>query len=542
MDKVSTRSAAWEARQQPVDVAGRERLFAALIAELVEAAPLRGDRYQRIMRRYTHEGLPWLSKSQVLRAYETLCDQDYLEYEPEVVTALQKKPTRSQAGVTVVTVLTKPYPCPGKCIFCPTDVRMPKSYLHDEPGAMRAERHAFDPYDQTASRIAALETIGHPADKIELLILGGTWSSYRRDYQEWFVKRCFDAMNGVESETLPEAQALNARAARRNVGLVVETRPDHVTPAELRWFRYLGVTKVQIGVQSLDDRILALNKRGETVEDVRNAMRLLRLAGFKIHAHWMPNLLGATPESDLQDFGQLWSDPALRPDELKIYPCMLLENAELYSYWQRGEYAPYDEETLVDLLVAVKAQVPRFVRINRVVRDIPTTNVVAGFKKANLRQVAQQRMREKGLQCQCIRCREIRRESVTAGELALRVESYETDTTREYFLSFERADGRIAGFLRLSLPDPAQPHPFPELARHAMIREVHVYGPAVPIGEESQGEAQHVGLGAQLIARAKEMSRAAGYERIAVISAIGTRRYYARHGFTVDGLYMTAPL
>ena len=542
MDKARTRSAAWEARQQPIDVAGREALLAALIAELVEAAPLRGDRYQRIMRRYTHEGLPWLSKSQVLRAYETLCDQDYLEYEPEVVTALQKKPTRSQAGVTVVTVLTKPYPCPGKCIFCPTDVRMPKSYLHDEPGAMRAERHAFDPYDQTASRIAALETIGHPADKIELLILGGTWSSYRRDYQEWFVKRCFDAMNGVESETLPEAQALNARAARRNVGLVVETRPDHVTPAELRWFRYLGVTKVQIGVQSLDDRILALNKRGETVEDVRNAMRLLRLAGFKIHAHWMPNLLGATPESDLQDFGRLWSDPALRPDELKIYPCMLLENAELYSYWQRGEYEPYDEETLVDLLVAVKAQVPRFVRINRVVRDIPTTNVVAGFKKANLRQVAQQRMREKGLQCQCIRCREIRRESVTAGELALRVGSYETDTTREYFLSFERADGRIAGFLRLSLPDPAQPHPFPELARHAMIREVHVYGPAVPIGEESQGEAQHVGLGAQLIARAKEMSRAAGCERIAVISAIGTRRYYARHGFAVDGLYMTAPL
>jgi len=542
MDKVSTRSAAWEVRQQPVDVAGREPLFAALIAELVEAAPLRGDRYQRIMRRYTHEGLPWLSKSQVLRAYETLCDQDYLEYEPEVVTALQKKPTRSQAGVTVVTVLTKPYPCPGKCIFCPTDVRMPKSYLHDEPGAMRAERHAFDPYDQTASRIAALETIGHPADKIELLILGGTWSSYRRDYQEWFVKRCFDAMNGVESETLPEAQALNARAARRNVGLVVETRPDHVTPAELRWFRYLGVTKVQIGVQSLDDRILALNKRGETVEDVRNAMRLLRLAGFKIHAHWMPNLLGATPESDLQDFGRLWSDPALRPDELKIYPCMLLENAELYSYWQRGEYEPYDEETLVDLLVAVKAQVPRFVRINRVVRDIPTTNVVAGFKKANLRQVAQQRMRERGLHCHCIRCREIRRERVTTSELALQVESYDTDTTREHFLSFERADGRIAGFLRLSLPDPAQPHPFPELARHAMIREVHVYGPAVPIGEESQGEAQHVGLGAQLIARAKEMSRAAGCERIAVISAIGTRRYYARHGFAVDGLYMTAPL
>jgi elongator complex protein 3 len=542
MDVISSRDAAWEKRQQPVSVAGKETLFAALIADLVKNAPLQGDRYQRIMRRYVRRGLPWLSKSQVLQVYDRLCGEDYLDFQPEVLTALQKKPTRSQAGVTVVTVLTKPYPCPGKCIFCPTDVRMPKSYLHDEPGAMRAERHAFDPYEQTAARIDALQTIGHPADKIELLILGGTWSSYRRDYQEWFVKRCFDAMNGVESETLSEAQALNARAERRNVGLVVETRPDHVTAEELRWFRYLGVTKVQIGVQSLDDRILALNKRGETVADVRNAMRLLRLAGFKIHAHWMPNLLGATPQSDLEDFARLWSDPALRPDELKIYPCMLLENAELYDYWQRGEYEPYDEETLVELLAAAKARVPRFVRINRVIRDIPTTNVVAGFKKANLRQIAQERMREKGLHCQCIRCREIRRETVAPDELELRVESYTTDATLEHFLSFERGDGRIAGFLRLSLPDRAQPHPFPELAGHAMIREVHVYGPAVPIGEESQGEAQHVGLGAQLIARAKEISRVAGYERIAVISAIGTRRYYARHDFAVDGLYMTAPL
>jgi elongator complex protein 3 len=542
MDVISSRDAAWEKRQQPVSVAGKETLFAALIADLVKNAPLQGDRYQRIMRRYVRRGLPWLSKSQVLQVYDRLCSEDYLDFQPEVLTALQKKPTRSQAGVTVVTVLTKPYPCPGKCIFCPTDVRMPKSYLHDEPGAMRAERHAFDPYEQTAARIAALQTIGHPADKIELLILGGTWSSYRRDYQEWFVKRCFDAMNGVESETLSEAQALNARAERRNVGLVVETRPDHVTAEELRWFRYLGVTKVQIGVQSLDDRILALNKRGETVADVRNAMRLLRLAGFKIHAHWMPNLLGATPQSDLEDFARLWSDPALQPDELKIYPCMLLENAELYDYWQRGEYEPYDEETLVELLAAAKARVPRFVRINRVIRDIPTTNVVAGFKKANLRQIAQERMREKGLHCQCIRCREIRRETVAPDELELRVESYTTDATLEHFLSFERGDGRIAGFLRLSLPDRAQPHPFPELAGHAMIREVHVYGPAVPIGEESQGEAQHVGLGAQLIARAKEISRVAGYERIAVISAIGTRRYYARHGFAVAGLYMTAPL
>ncbi|MFW6184479.1 MAG: elongator complex protein 3, partial [Chloroflexota bacterium] len=334
---------AWHEKRRRVPLNGREDLFIQLIEELVENAPLKGDKYQRSMRRYVRQGLPWLSKSQVITAYEELCDLELMQYRPEVVTALQKKPTRSQAGVTVVTVLTKPYPCPGKCIFCPTDVRMPKSYLHDEPGAMRAERHAFDPFAQTQARIEALENIGHPADKIELLILGGTWSSYRRDYQEWFVKRCLDAMNGVEAESLAEAQALNARGARRNVGLVVETRPDHVDEDELRWFRHLGVTKVQIGVQSLNDRILALNRRGETVADVRHAVRLLRLAGFKIHVHWMPNLLGATPQSDIEDFGRLWSDRALRPDELKIYPCMLLENAELYEYWQRGEYQPYSD-------------------------------------------------------------------------------------------------------------------------------------------------------------------------------------------------------
>lgn len=532
----------WHEKRRPIELDGRERQLRALIEELVENAPLKGDKYQRIMRRHVQHGLPWLSKSQVITAYEELCDLDLMQYSSEVITALQKKPTRSQAGVTVVTVLTKPYPCPGKCIFCPTDVRMPKSYLHDEPGAMRAERHAFDPYAQTAARINALENIGHPADKIELLILGGTWSSYPRNYQEWFVKRCLDAMNGVDSGTLAEAQERNARGERRNVGLVVETRPDHVDEDELRWFRTLGVTKVQIGVQSMDDRILQLNRRGETVQDVRNAVRLLRLAGFKIHVHWMPNLLGATPQSDIVDFGRLWSDPAIRPDELKIYPCMLLPNAELYEVWQRGEYRPYNDEEILDVLIACKMQTPRYVRINRIIRDIPTTNVVAGISKANLRQIAQQRMAKQGLVCRCIRCREIRRLTVSASDLHLRVDSYKTDATVEHFISFERDDERIAGFLRLSHPRRHVPHPFSELQDGAMIREVHVYGPAVPIGEESQGEAQHLGLGAQLVQKAKELSRDAGYNSLAVISAIGTQEYYARHGFTPQGLYMVTDL
>lgn len=532
--------AEWQAKREAVAIAGRETLLADLIEELVERRPLSSKKYSRTMQKYVNNGLPWLSKSQVLQAYQELCDAGFMEFDPEVRVALQTKPVRSHSGVTVVTVLTKPYPCPGKCVFCPTDVRMPKSYLHDEPGAQRAERYKFDPYDQTAGRIRALEQIGHPADKIELIILGGTWSSYRRDYQEWFIKRCFDAMNGVEAETLPEAQEINRHSQRRNVGLVVETRQDHVDADELRWFRYLGVTKVQVGIQSVDERVLALNNRGHDVQATRDAFRLLRLAGFKIHGHWMPNLLGATVESDVADYGRLWTDPSFKPDELKLYPTMLLENAELYEYWQRGEYKPYKEEEVIDVLIRCKVQTPPYARLTRIIRDIPTTNVVEGFKKANLRQMAQQRMKKQGLQCQCIRCREVKRQKLTIDELHLTIETYDTDGTTEHFLSFVTEDNQIAGFLRLSFPDKAQALPLPELADHAMIREVHVYGPAVSVGDESQGEAQHIGLGSQLVEKAKEMAREAGYGRIAVISAIGTQEYYAKHDFVVDGLYMTA--
>ena len=534
--------AEWQAKRASIDIDGQEPLYVDLIEKLMTQRPFTPDHFNAVMRQFAGNGRPFLSKSQTLDVYQRLCDDEWLEFDPEVRVLLQTKPVRSQAGVTVVTVLTKPYPCPGECVFCPTDVRMPKSYLHDEPGAQRAERYAFDPYDQTAGRIQALEQIGHPVDKIELLILGGTWSSYRRDYQEWFIKRCFEAMNGIESATLVEAQELNACGERRNVGLVVETRQDHITPEELRWFRYLGVTKVQVGIQSLDERVLALNRRGHDVDATRQAFRLLRLAGYKIHGHWMPNLLGATIESDIEDYGRLWSDPAIQPDELKIYPTMLLQNAELYEYWQRGEYKPYTEEQVTELLVQCKIQTPRTVRLTRIIRDIPTTNVVEGFTKANLRQIAQQAMKKRGLTCECIRCREIRRQKVETGDLRLEIESYETDATTEHFLSFVTEDDRIAGFLRLSLPQQNIELPIPELAGHAMIREVHVYGPAVPIGDDSDGEAQHIGLGTQLVAKAKEMAHETGYGRIAVISAIGTRNYYRKLGFERDGLYMTAAL
>ncbi|MBI4772314.1 MAG: radical SAM protein [Chloroflexi bacterium] len=345
-----------------------------------------------------------LGKDYLVQAYRALVERGEWAPDPALLRCIRMKPVRTLSGVTTVTALTKPYPCPGKCIFCPTDVRMPKSYLHDEPGAMRAEQHAFDPYEQTRSRIQSLENVGHPTGKIELLILGGTWSSYRRDYQAWFVQRCLDARNRRPSASLAEAQAWNRTALHRNVGLCIETRPDHVDPAEIAWLRSLGVTRVQIGVQSLDDRILALNQRGHDAACTRAALRLLRAAGFKLLTHWMPNLLGATPPDDAEDGLRLWSDPDIRPDELKIYPCSLLANAELVEHWQRGEYQPYTHQQLVELIAGLKPHVQPYTRINRVVRDIPAGNVVAGNRRSNLRQEVQRELAHRPRAGRCCRC------------------------------------------------------------------------------------------------------------------------------------------
>ena len=503
-----------------------------------------------ILRRYPKVGGGSYSKTQLVQAYRQLSAAGVLPFERETLQRLQMKPTRTISGVAPVTVLTKPYPCPGQCIFCPTDLRMPKSYLHDEPGAMRAEQHAFDPYAQTFHRIRSFAALGHSVSKIELLILGGTWSSYRRDYQEWFVQRCLDAMNGRDSSSLAEAQKWNETASHRNVGLVIETRPDHVDADEVQWLRTLGVTKVQMGAQSLDDHILDLNKRGHTVEQTRQAATMLRAAGFKIVLHWMPNLLGATPDSDRADFVRLWDDPGLRPDELKIYPCSLLANAGLYEYWQRGEYRPYDEDELLELIVDCMTKVPRYCRVNRVIRDIPAPNVVAGSKRSNMRQDAERLIRERGLKYECLRAREVRAADVRAGDLHLETITYDTRIGVEQFLSYVTSNDKVAGFLRLSLPTPTlDPSPIVELRDGggggvgvAMIRELHVYGPALPLGDDADGEAQHLGLGARLLAHAEQIAVEHGYKKIAVIAAIGTREYYRKREFEVEGLYMTKGL
>jgi elongator complex protein 3 len=514
----------------------------------------RGRDVTKTLRSHPLQGGGYLNKSMLVAMYNEMVAAGEIHEDARLLERIRMKPMRTLSGVTTVTVLTKPYPCPGKCIFCPTDVRMPKSYLPDEPGAMRGLEHEFDPYAQVRSRIEQLESVGHPTDKIELLILGGTWSSYRRDYQEWFIKRCFDAMNPLPSAPSPllghekvtegeleQAHAINEATHHRNVGLVIETRPDEITPKELQWLRQLGVTKVQMGAQSLDDHILEINKRGHDVECTRRAAALLRAAGFKIVLHWMPNLLGATPESDREDFARLWND--FCPDEIKIYPNQLLANAELYEYWQRGEFKPYTTQELIDLIADIKPTIPRYCRVNRVIRDIPSTNVVEGNRRTSLRQDVHDEMKRRGTRCECVRCREVRGKSVHPELLKLEDMVYQAGAAEEHFISYVTPDDKLAGFIRLSLPGKGSPQTgMSDLDGAALIREVHVYGQSLPVGAEKQGAAQHAGLGTRLLEKAESIAKASGFKRMAVISAVGTRGYYLERGFERGKLYLTKTL
>jgi elongator complex protein 3 len=526
--------------------------FARRILDEVE----QGGDVLRATRRYPLAEGGYIPKSVLVAVYKGMVAAGERAASPDLLARIRMKPVRTLSGVTTVTVLTKPYPCPGKCVFCPTDARMPKSYLPDEPGAMRGVQNDFDPYLQVRSRIDALEATGHPTDKIELLILGGTWSAYRRDYQEWFVLRCFDAMNEVESATLAEAQQINETAPHRNVGLVIETRPDEIIRGkpfgqELAWLRSLGVTKVQMGAQSLDDHILEINQRGHTVAETRRAVAMLRAAGFKIVLHWMPNLLGATLDSDREDFAHLWSLPeeggGFCPDEIKIYPCQLLANAELYEYWQRGEYTPYTQEELVSLIADIKPTIPVYCRVNRVIRDIPSTNVVAGNKRTSLRMDVFEELARRGQKCSCIRCREVKGTPVDSGLLQLVDTVYRAAYAEEHFIQFVTPEDQIAGYLRLSIPTAEAPQVYSLLsdlydpatqASAALIREVHVYGQSLAVGEDQPGAAQHIGLGTRLLEEATRIAREKGHSRMAVIAAIGTRLYYEKRGFERGDLYL----
>jgi elongator complex protein 3 len=523
---------------QTPDYSEKELYLAELTLRDIEEGK---DVFQAIRGHPLPDGAGFLSKHTLITAYRNQVKAGLRQEDQALLTKIRLKPMRTLSGVTTVTVLTKPYPCPGQCIFCPDYEEMPVSYLPDEPGAMRALFHQYDPYTQVTSRIEALHEIGHPTDKIELLVLGGSWTAYQREYQTWFIKRCFDAMNGVESETLRQAQDINENAQHKNVGLVLETRPDLITPEELIRMRELGVTKVQLGIQSLDNKILELNQRGHTIEEAQRGIALLRAAGFKIVLHWMPNLLGATMESDREDFGRLWDGFA--PDELKIYPTQLLKDTQLFNFWERDEYQPYSTEELIRLISDLKPAIPRYCRVNRVVRDIPSQNVVEGNKRTSLRQDIQLELKRRGEKCQCIRCREVRGQDIDITSLVLDDQIYTSNGCEEHFLSYNTPDDYLAGFLRLSLPgEGGAATGLIDLEDSAIIREVHIFGQSIPVGRGQDGAAQHAGLGTALLEEGERIAAERGYTKIAVISAVGTRSYYLDRGYQRGEFYLVKDL
>jgi len=456
---------------------------------------------------------------------------------------LVKKPTRTLSGVAVVAAMTSPHPCPhGKCIYCPGGVEFgtAQSYTGREPAALRAAQHSFDPFAQVKARIEQLETIGHPTDKIDLIIMGGTFTSRPREYQEWFVRRCFDAMNGREARTLEEAHALNEVARHRCIGLTVETRPDCFREEEIYLALRLGATRVELGIQSIYDDVLRIINRGHGVEESVRATRLAKDAGLKVCYHLMPGLPGSDPERDLRMFRTVFSDERFKPDMLKIYPTLVMEGTPLYDMWVRGEYAPLEGDALIDLMVQIKRMVPPWVRIQRIQRDIPSHLITAGNRISNLRAVVQDRMRSLGHACRCIRCREVGRRG--GEDFVPMRRDYRASGGKEVFLSFEDPSvDSIAAFLRLRLPGESAHRP--EMRNAAVVRELKVFGAEVPIGKRMEGAWQHRGMGRKLMVEAEEIARAEwGVDRLLVTSGVGVRGYYRKLGYERLGPYMAKEL
>jgi len=504
--------------------------------------------------RHEHDGktLPMPTKAELLELYKELREEGSELVNEETLLALRKIKTKSNSGVAVVSLLTKPFACPGRCTYCPTEVNMPKSYLSKEPAAARALLNDFDPYLQITNRLRALEMNGHPIDKIEMIVIGGTWSFYHPNYQEEFLIGCYRACNdyntGNDSRTeeykdrleyLLELQDRNEHAVSRIIGLSIETRPDYITDFEIQRLRALGVTKVEIGVQHLDDEVLKLTKRDMKIERVKKATELLRNAGFKMVYHMMPNLPGSTPERDISMFDELFSGEDFQPDMLKIYPCMVLEHSELYDIWKEGGFTAYTDAQLIEVMREEKKRVPMYVRILRVYRDIPASYIKAGSTISNLRQVMDEDMRLNHWQCQCIRCREIREGEYDPEEFELRNKTFRTRTGTEMFLSFEhKTERKLASFTRLRLPDDLGEHaPLPVLVGAALIRELHTYGRHTKVGG-SGTQSQHVGFGRRLLAEAERIAKEKGYKKLAIISGIGVREYYRKLGYTLEGTYM----
>ncbi|MFH1048350.1 MAG: tRNA uridine(34) 5-carboxymethylaminomethyl modification radical SAM/GNAT enzyme Elp3 [Patescibacteria group bacterium] len=552
-----------------------------IIKQIIKQNITTPDAISALKRKFGKKHLKTPTNIILLKEYNSMIKSGALKLSPkrqeEIKNLLRVRKVRSQSGVAVVAVLTKDFGCPGHCLYCPTEKGMPKSYLSNEPAVMRAIASDFDPYRQVQTRIEGLEASGHPTDKVELIIIGGTFGSIPDKYRYEFIKRCFEACNGkvesgkwkvesgIKKSSLKTEQRKNEKAKHRLVGITIETRPDYISEKEILKLRELGVTRVELGVQNIYDDVLKINKRGHNISQTIEATRLLKDAGFKINYHMMPNLPGSSIYRDKKMFRELFSNENFQPDILKIYPTVVVKNSELYQWWKRGKYKPCSDKQLLDLLIDIKKSIPPYVRIMRLIRDIPAQSIIAGSKISNLRQVLEQNSRqsvliagktsppnscEAGWHCRCIRCREIKDKTFAPKNLKLKRIDYPASGGKEIFLSFDdTVQDKLFALLRLRLPSEFfthKKHFIPALQNAAIIREVHTYGQLVPIAKKSKKSAQHIGLGKQLIAEAERIardeSRELGIKKIAVISGAGVRNYYRKLGYRQKDEYMVKDL
>ena len=444
--------------------------------------------------------------------------------------------------MTPVAVMGKPIGCPGECIYCPAFPDAPKSYTPESPAVLRAKICNYEPRRQVEKRLMILSDMGHPSDKVELIIMGGTFLAYLKEYQYQFIKDCYDGLNGNESPSLEAAKQMNETAEHRCVGLCIETRPDWCREEEVKRMLEFGTTRVELGVQTLDDDIYRLVKRGHTVAEVVRATKLLKDYGFKVYYHWMPGLPGSSPKHDLELSRELFANDRFRPDGLKLYPTLVVAGTELETWYRDDRYQPYPMDEMADLMINIKTLIPNYVRISRVMRDIPSKFIVAGCKDLALRGSLRKRMEGIGVSCNCIRCREYGhrlRDGWKIGEPHLRRLDYEASGGKEVFLSFEDEDETIFGLLRMRVASSAVGN-----EDLAMVRELHVFGSEVPLGEKRVGATQHRGLGGQLLKEAERIARDEFQaRRVAIISGVGAREYFRSEcGYELDGAYMVKGL
>ncbi len=466
----------------------------------------------------------------------------------KLIDLLSIKPVRTLSGIAVVAVMVKPHSCPGRCIYCPNgiEVETPKSYTGKEPAAMRALMFNFDPYSQVKNRIQQLKTTGHKTEKIELIIMGGTFPSTSPHYQKWFVKRCLDAIAEKKSRNLLQAKKHAEKSKNRAIGITFETRPDFCGKKEINRMLFLGGTRVELGVQAVSDSIYRKIHRGHLVKDVIEATQLLKDSAFKVGYHLMPGLYGLTPKEDLRLFERVFSEQQFRPDMLKIYPTLVIEGTGLYKLWKSGHYKPYSTEEAAEFIASVKRFVPKWVRIMRVQRDIPSGFIAAGVTKSNLRQLVEKKLKERGIRCRCIRCREAglkaKKEKIKAriADAKILKEEYEASNGPEVFISAEdKKTDSLFGFCRLRIP--SQPFRKEISEKTALIRELHVYGKELCLGKREKEAIQHRGLGKKLLGEAERIAfEQFDKEKMVVIAGLGVREYYRKNfSYKDDGPYLS---